>query len=119
MESLKVKYLDANTVSDILSKIEKKDSSIAYNCKVSRTSSSIYFRLYSKDTEAFVSRRISDHPSSRDIITLIVGPSTKYKHVENFILKAVKQLGKRRRAILWQNVKKEQIKNEEPNNKTS
>lgn len=108
--SLRVRYLEKERILEILKQMLSKESSITYAVKSSRTSLSIYFRLYSKDTQVYVSRRISDHITSRNIQTLLVGPTTKYKHVENFIKGAIKQLGRRRRAVLWKFVK-EQVKN--------
>ena len=92
LHNARTKYLDKKTILSILKEVLDKDSQVTYSVKISKTSLSIYIRLYLKDTNLFISRRISDHKSNSDIKTLLVGPTTKYKHVRNFITSALRRL---------------------------
>ena len=107
-ENQKIKYLDKEKVLQVLDKVLENEPEIRASIKSSKSSFSIYFRLHLG--KHFISRRISDHSPNNYIKTLIVGPTTKYKHVENFISGAVKDLKKIYRSALLKDLE-EQMKN--------
>lgn len=96
LKQSKNKYLDSKKIVAILKQMVAKERDITCGVKASKSSLSIYFRLYSRDQH--VSRRISDHRTASKIKTLIVTPNTKHKHVRAFILCAIQQL-KRNRTV--------------------
>lgn len=115
-ENQKIKYLEPDKVLEVLHKVLENESEIKVAVKSSKSSFSIYFRIY-KGTR-FVSRRISDHSTSKDIKTLLVGPTTKYKHVESFIRGAIKDLKRIYKKSLFRQIE-EQMKNGENTNSNS
>lgn len=92
LNNSRIRFLSEETILRIIKEELDKESEITYSIKCSKSSLSIYIRLYSKTTKCFVSRRISDHEGKTDIKTLLVGSSTKYKQVQRFIQASIKQL---------------------------